>query len=88
MLRTTSLACQAARNLPTGVAGLQQAEQLGASLLGEALVGSGEQTPAPVQRVVLVAPVAEGLVLRPALAFVELGAAPGMATPRSFPKRR
>ncbi len=35
-------------DLAVGIAGLQQAEQLGPSLLGQALVGPGKQAPAPI----------------------------------------
>jgi hypothetical protein len=72
MLRTTSLACQAARTWPWDH-GVEQSEELGPSLLGEALVGPGEQTPAPIQRIILVTAMAEGLVLHPPPALIQLG---------------
>jgi hypothetical protein len=68
MDRTTSLTCQAIRTSPGG----EESEEPGLATLVEALVGLGEQTPGPVERVVLSAPVAEGLVLDPAAALVEL----------------
>src|SRR5271165_6619474 len=60
-------------HLPLGVAGAQEAQQLLASFVVEAFVSLGEQTTTPVEGVVLVAPVAHGLVLDPTAALVELG---------------
>jgi hypothetical protein len=54
-----------------GIAGIQQAQQLRASTVVEAFVGAGEQPAGPVERIVLVAPVAEGLVLDPAANLIE-----------------
>ena len=60
-------------DLALGVAGLEEAEQLRVARLVEAFVALGEQPPAPVERVVLVAAVAEGLLLDPAAHVVEAG---------------
>jgi len=60
-------------DLAVGVAGVEQTEQLGAAGLVETLIGFGQQAPAPVQRVVLAAPVPAGVVLDPAAALIELG---------------
>ncbi len=60
-------------DLVAGIAGAQQAEELGATGLAEPLISSSEQSPDPIQRIVLAASVAEGLVLDPAAALVQLG---------------
>ena len=54
------------------VTGAKQAEQLPPALVVEALVGLGEQPATAIERVGLAAPVAEGLVLHPPPALVEL----------------
>lgn len=58
-------------DLASWVAGLQQADELGATPLVEAFVGLGQQAPRPVERVRLVAAVTERLVLHPATHLVE-----------------
>jgi hypothetical protein len=62
--------CEA--HLAAGVAGCEQAEQLVFTGLVEAFVGLGEQPAGSVERVGLVASVAEGLLLHPAAALIEL----------------
>ncbi len=59
-------------HLCVGVAGFEQTEQLLAALLVEAFIGLGEKSATSVERVVLVAAVAEGLVLDAAAYLVEL----------------
>ena len=59
-------------DLASRVAGVEQTEELGAATVVEAFVGLGEQPAAAVERVVLVAPVAQGLVLDPPATLVEL----------------
>jgi hypothetical protein len=59
-------------HLASGVAGLEESEELGLTPVVEAFVALSEQPPRPVERVVLVAPVAEGLVLDPAATLVQL----------------
>ena len=49
-------------DLPGGVAGVEQAEQLGPAMLVEALVGFGEKPPTTVERIGLGFPVSEGLL--------------------------
>jgi hypothetical protein len=46
-----------------GIAGVEQTQQLGAAAVIEAFIGAGEQPAGPVERIVLAAPVPEGLVL-------------------------
>lgn len=46
-----------------GVTGLEEPDELRLALFVETLVGLGEQPAAPIERVVLPAPVAEGVVL-------------------------
>ena len=60
-------------HLAFGVAGFEQAEQLGAAALVETFVGLGQQATAAVERVGLAAAMAERLVLHPAAHLVELG---------------
>ncbi len=55
----------------SGVAGVEQPEELGAGRVVEAFVGHGQQAPRSIQRVGLVAPVAEGVVLHSAAGLVE-----------------
>src|SRR5690606_23730181 len=57
--------------LAPGIAGVEQSEQLGAALVVEPFVGLGQQPAGPVERIVLAAPVAEGLVLDAAADLVE-----------------
>ena len=59
------------RTSNVGVAGVEQAQQPGPSLVVEAFVGPGQQTPGPIQRVDLAAPMAQSVVLHPASDFVE-----------------
>ncbi|HEV8065688.1 MAG TPA: hypothetical protein VGP46_12675 [Acidimicrobiales bacterium] len=59
-------------HLAFGVTGPQEPEQPRPAVVFEALVGHREEPPAAVERVVLPAPVAEGLVLHPPAALVEL----------------
>ena len=54
-----------------GVAGLEQAEQLGAALVLEAFIGLGQKPAGPVEGVGLAAPMPESLVLDPTAALVE-----------------
>lgn len=58
-------------DMAVGVTGFEQADQLGPAPIFEALVGSGQQTAGPIQRVGLSSAMAEGLVLHPAPVFVE-----------------
>jgi hypothetical protein len=58
-------------HLASRVTGVEQAGQPGAAAVVEAFVGAGEQPAGPVERVVLVAPVAEGLLLDSAAALIE-----------------
>src|SRR5690606_8419470 len=58
-------------DLASGIAGVEQAEQLRAATVIESFVDHGEQSPGSVERVVFAAPVAEGLVLDPAADLVE-----------------
>ena len=53
-------------HLAPGIDGVQQAQQPAAAPVVETLIRAGEQSAGPVERVVLAAPVAEGLVLDPA----------------------
>ena len=55
----------------SGIAGVEQPQQVRAASVVEALIGLGEQPPGPVERVVLVIPMAEGLVLHVPTALVE-----------------
>jgi hypothetical protein len=54
-----------------GIAGIEQAQQPAAPSVVEAFVGLREQAAGPVERIVLVAPVAEGLVLHATADLVE-----------------
>jgi hypothetical protein len=70
MLRTTSLACHAARTAPRVVTGVEQPQQRQSAAAVEAFVGSGQQSSAPVEPVVLVRPsigplVVESRTMRP-----------------------
>jgi hypothetical protein len=58
-------------HLALRIAGIEQGDQPGAASVVEELVGLGEQPAGPVERVVLVASVPEGLVLHPAAHLVE-----------------
>jgi hypothetical protein len=58
-------------DLTAGVAGIEEPEELGLAAFVEAFVALGEQPPRSVERVVLAAPVAEGLGLDPAADLVE-----------------
>ncbi|MCU1490194.1 MAG: hypothetical protein JWM85_1599 [Acidimicrobiaceae bacterium] len=60
------------RDVASWVAGAQQPKQLRPTVLIQALVGLGEQSPAAIERVGLSAPVAERLVLHTAPALVQL----------------
>ena len=55
------------------IAGLEEADELGPAVVVEAFVGLREEPPAPVQRVVLAASVAERVVLHPAPALIHRG---------------
>lgn len=55
----------------SGIAGVEQTQQFGAAPVVEAFVGLGQKPPAPIERVVLVAKMAEGLVRHPSAALVE-----------------
>jgi len=59
-------------HLAAGVTRGEQAAELRVTGLVEAFVGLGEQAPGPVERVVLAASVAEGVVLHPPAAFIQL----------------
>jgi hypothetical protein len=60
-------------HLAVGVAGVEQADEAGVAPIVEAFVRLGQQAAGPTQRVVLSAPVADGVVLHPPAALVELG---------------
>jgi len=60
-------------DLASGVTGGEESRELGLALVVEALVGLGEQTTAPVERVVLAPSVPERLVLHAPSVLVELG---------------
>gem|GEM_PF-1565538 len=59
-------------DLAVRVAGLEEAQQLRASLVVDAFISLGEQPAAPIQRVGLVASVTEGVVLHPSPALIQL----------------
>ena len=58
-------------DLASRITGLEQPNKLGpAAVLVDAIVGHREETSAPIERVVLAAPVAEPVVLQPASALI------------------
>src|SRR5687767_12321002 len=59
-------------DFPVGIAGLEEPDKPRAAAVIETFVGLGQQPTATVERVVLVAPVTERLVLHPATDLVEL----------------
>jgi hypothetical protein len=61
-------------HLAAGVAGFEEAAQLRVAAFVEPFVRLGEQPAGPVQRVVLAAPMADGVVLHPTPALVSEGA--------------
>lgn len=60
-------------DLAAGVAAFEESGELGAAVVVEAFAGLGEQSSRSVERVVLVAAVAEGLMLDSAADLVEAG---------------
>ena len=62
-MRRVSVACQASKGLASGVAGGEQAAQLRLAAFGDSLVCSVQQPPYPIQRVVVGAAPAGGLVV-------------------------
>ena len=56
-----------------GVAGSEQAQQLGFATVVETFMRFGQQPPGPIQRVVLAAPMPDRLVLDPAATLIQLG---------------
>ena len=68
---TTSFACHAA-HFAAWYASVQEPEELLATTVVQSLVGLGRQSPRPLERVVLAAPVPERLVLDTPPALVEL----------------
>ena len=75
--RTTSLACQATAPRRWGSPAASRPSSLVSAVDVEAFVGHGEQAAAPVERIVLAAPMAERLVLHPAATLVETPGSPG-----------
>src|SRR3546814_240269 len=59
-------------DLALGIASFEQPGQLGVTALVETFVGLRQEPPCAVERVVLAAPMTEGLVLHPASALVQL----------------
>jgi hypothetical protein len=60
-------------HLTAGITRFEQAQQPAAATVVEAFVCVGQESPVPVERVGLVAPGPEGLLLDPAAHLVELG---------------
>ncbi|CAN5571255.1 hypothetical protein BH24ACT4_BH24ACT4_20650 [soil metagenome] len=60
-------------NLALGAAGLKEPEQLRLAVLVETLMGGGEQPSTPIQRVIAVPAVPEGVVLHTAPHVIEAG---------------
>ena len=67
------MASQQGGHVAVGIAGPKQPRELLVALVVEALLGLGQQAPAPIEGIGLAAPVAERLVLHPPAALVELG---------------
>ena len=59
-------------DLPVGVAGVEESEQLRSAMLVEAFIGAGQQAPAAVEGVVLAAAMPARLVLHATAALIEL----------------
>ena len=59
-------------DLPAGITGLEQPVQSLVASVVEAFVCLGQQAAGPIQRVVLAAPMPQGLVLDPTAALIEL----------------